>query len=481
MRAAQPCGILWYVSMISTHDNGGTPSELRPLNLDLIRKYSIAGPRYTSYPPATVFSPDLASVDIEAALRADAEQGGPVSLYFHLPFCETRCWYCGCNTVITRRRGAADDYLDDLKRELEVSREWIGRRPVTQLHLGGGTPTFLSPEQLNRLAEMIRESFHVPAGAEVSVELDPRRLTRGHISALARLGARRASLGVQDTNRQVQMAINRFQPHEMNSQAVEWLRGEGFQSINFDLIFGLPLQTVETFSRTIEDVLALSPDRLSVFSYAHVPWIKPAQKIFEDRGQLPDAETKLALFALAHEKLTTAGFVDIGLDHFAKPDDELAVALRERTLHRNFQGYSTRAGASLYAFGVSAISSTPDIYRQNVKDLVSYKQMLQAGRLPTERGYRLTDEDKIRREVVMAIMCDRRLEFKEASRRTGVDIQAHFRAELECLSDLETDGILQRNSEGLTVLPDGVPLLRVVAMRFDGTLGRTAGRHAKVI
>ncbi|WP_404425173.1 oxygen-independent coproporphyrinogen III oxidase [Nibricoccus sp. IMCC34717] len=466
--------------MISTHDSGPAPVP-RALNLDLIRKYSIAGPRYTSYPPATVFSPDLASVDVDGALREDAAKGGPISIYFHLPFCETRCWYCGCNTVITRRRGAADEYLDDLAREIELSRPLVAGRPVTQLHLGGGTPTFLTPEQLDRLTTMVKGTFTIAPEAEISVELDPRRLTREHVLALGRLGARRASIGVQDTNRQVQLAINRFQPHELNQQVVRWLRDEGFQSINVDLIYGLPLQTTETFAQTIDDVLGLSPDRLSVFSYAHVPWIKPAQKIFEDRGQLPDAEMKLALFALAHERLTGAGFVDIGLDHFAKPGDELAVALRDRTLHRNFQGYSTRAGATLYAYGVSAISQTPDIYSQNVKDLVSYRASLTAGRMPVERGYRLTAEDKIRREVVMGIMCDRGLDFAAVGARTGVDVRAHFARELAELSDLEADGILKVDTEGLTVLPEGVPLLRVVAMRFDATLGRTGGRHAKVI
>ncbi|OAM89611.1 oxygen-independent coproporphyrinogen III oxidase [Termitidicoccus mucosus] len=453
-------------------------------NLDLIRKYSMAAPRYTSYPPATRFTADLAPLDLDDAIRADNAPGaGPLSLYFHLPFCETRCWYCGCTTIITRRAGAASEYLDLLEREIALTAGRIDTgRPVVQLHLGGGTPTFLQPDEIRRLAAMVRSRFEYAPDAEISVEIDPRRLTRDHIRALAELGATRASLGVQDTDRRVQLAIHRHQPNALNQQAVAWLRSEGFRSINLDLIYGLPLQTRESFARTLDDVLTLGPDRLSVFSYAHVPWIKPAQKIFEDRGQLPDPEEKLAMFALAHERLTRAGFIDIGLDHFARPDDELARAQRAGTLHRNFQGYSTHAGASLYGFGLSSISQTADTYRQNTKDMIAYQAALAGGRLPVERGLRLDEEDRRRRAIIMRVMCERRLDYARLSDELGVDFEKAYAAELATFGDLIADGIVTMDDASLRVTPAGAPLLRVVAMRFDTTLPAAPARqHAKVI
>lgn len=461
-----------------------SPPRPAPLDLDLIRKYSVPGPRYTSYPPATKFTADLDRSRVIDAIDEDNAPGaGPISLYFHLPFCETRCWFCGCNTVITKRRDSAAEYLDDLAREMRLTAARMDcTRPVTQIHLGGGTPTFFPPDELRRLGALIREIFPVRADdCEFSVEIDPRRLTEDHVHALREIGANRASLGVQDTNPRVQLAIHRFQPQSVNQQAFDWLRAGGFRSINVDLIFGLPLQTAETFARTIDDVLTLSPDRLSVFSYAHVPWIKPAQKIFDDREQLPDAEAKLAMFAIAHEKLTGAGYVDIGLDHFARPDDELAVALREGTLHRNFQGYSTRGGASLYSFGISSISSTAGTYRQNVKTLDAWRAALDAGQLPVERGLRLTDEDARRRTIIMRLMCDRRLNFAALSRTLGVDFEATYAGEIASLDDLVADGLVERTPAGIAVTRIGVPLLRVVAMRFDPLLSAGPREHSRTI
>ncbi|HET7536436.1 MAG TPA: oxygen-independent coproporphyrinogen III oxidase, partial [Candidatus Didemnitutus sp.] len=440
------------------------PPTSAPLDLDLIRKYSVPGPRYTSYPPATQFTGEIAPLHLDEAIADDNQRGGPLSLYFHLPFCETRCWFCGCNTVITRRRESAGEYLDDLVREMKLIAARVNRsRPVTQIHLGGGTPTFFPPEELRRLGRVIRENFTVPESCEFSVEIDPRRLTEDHVAALQEIGANRASLGVQDTNPRVQLAIHRVQPHRMNQAAFQWLRAAGFRSINVDLIYGLPLQTPETYAHTIEDVLGLGPDRLSVFSYAHVPWIKPAQKIFDDRDQLPGAEAKLAMFATAHEKLTGAGYLDIGLDHFARPDDELAVALREGTLHRNFQGYSTRADAALYGFGISSISSTATTYRQNFKTMPEWKAALDRGELPIERGLRLSIEDQRRRTVIMRLMCDRKLDFAALSTALHVDFIRHFASELDALKPLELDGLLTISSEGLEVTRVGVPLLRVIA------------------
>jgi oxygen-independent coproporphyrinogen III oxidase len=455
-----------------------------PVDLDLIRKYSIPGPRYTSYPPATQFTTELDTLDLDASIAADnAHSSDPLSLYFHLPFCETRCWFCGCNTVITRRRESASEYLDDLARELRLTAAQIdSSRPVAQIHLGGGTPTFFPPDELRRLGALVRNYFvNISPGVEFGVEVDPRRLTQEHVLALREIGANRASLGVQDTNPRVQLAIHRHQPHRLNEQTMGWLRSVGFKSINVDLIFGLPLQTPESFAQTIDDVLALNPDRLSVFSYAHVPWIKPAQKIFDDREQLPGADEKLAMFAVAHEKLTAAGYIDIGLDHFAKPDDELAVALREGTLHRNFQGYSTRGGASLYSFGISSISATADTYRQNYKSVTDWRAALDAGRLPVERGLRLSTEDRRRREIIMRLMCERRLDFAVLSKSLGVDFESTYAAELASLADLETDGLVTRTPGRVEVTRRGTPLLRVVAMRFDATLSGGPRKHSRTI
>lgn len=457
-------------------------APIRSLNLDLIRKYSIPGPRYTSYPPATKFTSELTALGLEEAILEDNRTNGPLSLYFHLPFCESRCWFCGCNTVITRRRESAGEYLTYLAREMWLTAARMNRaRAVTQIHLGGGTPTFFPPDELRRLGGLIRENFGTTSGAEFSVEIDPRRLTREHVTALREIGANRASLGVQDTNPRVQLAIHRFQPQSQNEQAFAWLREQGFKSINIDLIFGLPLQTPDSFAKTIDDVLSLNPDRLSVFSYAHVPWIKPAQKIFDDREQLPDAEAKLAMFAVAHEKLTAAGYVDIGLDHFAKPDDELAIALREGTLHRNFQGYSTRGGASLYSFGISSISSTADTYRQNFKTLDAWQAALDAGQLPVERGMRLSAEDTRRRTIIMRLMCDRRLDFKALSPTLGLDFTSQYAKEIRSLGDLEADGLVRRTATGIEVTRVGVPLLRVVATRFDPMLSARPREHSRAI
>jgi len=453
------------------------------LDLNLIRKYSIPGPRYTSYPPATKFTADLASLRLDDAMAEDNRAGaGPLSLYFHLPFCETLCWFCGCNTVITKRRSSAAEYLDDLAREMRLVAGQIDRaRPVTQIHFGGGTPTFFPPAELRRLGALIRELFTIAADCEFSVEIDPRRLTQEHVLALRDIGARRASLGVQDTNPEVQLAIHRVQPQAQNVTAFQWLRAAGFTSINVDLIYGLPLQTPDSFARTIADVLTLGPDRLSVFSYAHVPWIKPSQKIFADRAQLIGPEEKLAMFAVSHRLLTAAGYIDIGLDHFARPDDELAVALREGTLHRNFQGYSTQSGASLYAFGISAISSTPDSYRQNYKTLEEWRTALDAGRLPIERGLRLTKEDERRRTIIMRIMCDRALDYRAMSAKLGLDFPATYAAEIASLADLEQDGLVRRTAAGIEVTRVGVPLLRVIAMRFDATFDATAAQHSRTV
>jgi oxygen-independent coproporphyrinogen-3 oxidase len=467
--------------MISPHE-AGTPSAVptAALDLDLIRKYAVPGPRYTSYPPANKFAEDKGTLDISGSLAADnADPTRPLSLYFHLPFCESRCWYCGCTTIITRRKDWAFDYLKDLSAEVELYLPHLNReRPVNQLHFGGGTPTFFEPDALRRLGELIHGKFNFTPDAELSVEIDPRCATREHVQALRDLGINRASLGIQDTNPVVQHAIHRIQPHTMNRDVVWELREAGIQSINLDLIYGLPMQTPDSVERTLDDVMQLKPDRLSVFSYAHVPWIKPAQRIFDQRGQMPPPEAKLAMFDRMRSRLLAEGYVDIGLDHFARPDDELAVALREGTLQRNFQGYSTRPGASLYSFGISSISATPTSYRQNFKSLVDYRHMLAKGELPIERGYRLNDEDLRRRRIIMDIMCTRGLDFAALSRAFGCDFTATYADELVGLRQMENDGLVRVDGDHLTVLPAGEPLLRVIAMAFDETLDPAVRAHA---
>ncbi|MGZ8940541.1 MAG: oxygen-independent coproporphyrinogen III oxidase, partial [Limisphaerales bacterium] len=368
------------------------------VNLDLVRKYNQPGPRYTSYPPATRFAaPFSTEVLMERIEKNNQTEARDLSLYFHLPFCKSLCWYCGCNTIITTQQGQSAAYLDLIARELDLVKARLNpKRKVVQMHFGGGTPTFLLPEELWRLGEMIHDKFEFADDVEFGVEIDPRRLTLEHVKALKAIGCNRVSLGVQDHNPAVQVAVHRIQPKEMTAQAIAWMRETGINLINIDLIYGLPHQTPETFAKTLDEVIEFRPDRLAVFSYAHVPWIKPSQKLLQTDA-LPTAETKLDLLKLTIEKLTRDNqFVYIGMDHFARPEDELAVAQKNKTLQRNFQGYSTRGDADIYSFGISSISQAEGAYWQNHKDLGVYKEALARGEFPIERGYFLNEEDTLR-------------------------------------------------------------------------------------
>src|SRR5215471_14638295 len=382
------------------------------IDLALVEKYNVAGPRYTSYPPATKFTGELAWPELAERILQNNQHERDLSLYFHIPFCETLCWFCGCTTVITLNHRQGQTYIDYLEKEVrQMSTLLNPRRKAVQLHWGGGSPTFLQPDEIRKLGEVIRRHFTFSDDIEVGVEIDPRRLTRDHVVALREAGFNRASFGVQDFDPQVQQAVHRVQPRDMTEQALNWARELGFTSVNFDLIYGLPHQTVESFNRTLDTVLSLQPDRLAVFSYAHVPWVKPAQKILEQKV-LPSAEVKLQLLKTVIERLTeNERYVYIGMDHFAKPGDELAVALRRKQLQRNFQGYSTRGGADIYAFGMSSISQIADAYWQNEKDLQKYYSVLDVGKVPLARGYVVSDEDKIRRETIMRVMCDFSLDY----------------------------------------------------------------------
>jgi len=451
--------------------------------LELVRKYNIPGPRYTSYPTAPQFSESIDRAALLTELAQDNQDAtSPLSLYFHLPFCETLCWYCGCTTVITKRLSSAGEYVGWLEKELALTAPLLNTaRPVTQLHFGGGTPTFLPPAEIDRLAAAIHRHFKFSPDSENSVEIDPRRLTKEHVQAFRRLGCNRASLGVQDTNPEVQLAVHRWQPLAQTAQAIAWLREAGFQSVSLDLIYGLPLQTPESFTKTLDEIIALNPDRLAVFSYAHVPWIKPAQKIFDDRQQLPTTEAKLTMLMTAVARLTAAGYVQIGMDHFARPDDELAVAFADGTLHRNFQGYTTRAGASLYGFGMSSISETDGAFRQNHKELPDYIAALEAGRLPIERGYLLSPDDRRRRAIISDVMCGRGLDFAGLSRRLKLDFAATYGTELAALADLAADGLLVRYADRVEITELGRLFLRIIAMRFDAHLTTRPGGFSKTV
>jgi oxygen-independent coproporphyrinogen-3 oxidase len=448
------------------------------VNLDLVKKYNVPGPRYTSYPPATQFTHALTWPELFEKIAANNRTGRGLSLYFHIPFCETLCWFCGCTTVITNNHGQARSYLDHLEKEVTRMALLVDpKREVVQLHWGGGSPTFLQPNEIRRLGQIIRKRFKLSKNVEASVEIDPRRLTRDHILALREAGFNRASLGVQDFDPQVQEAIHRIQPRDMTQRVLDWARELGFGSVNFDLIYGLPHQTVESFNRTLDAVVEMAPDRLAVFSYAHVPWIKPAQKILEQRV-LPTPETKLELLKIVIERLTESSrYVYIGMDHFARPTDELVAAQRNKTLQRNFQGYSTRGNADIYAFGMSAISQTQDMYWQNEKELPAYYAALDAGNSPFPRSYILTEEDKIRRETIRRVMCHLSLDYAAMSRDLGIPFEEHFASELAALEPFEEDGLVRRFTGGLEVTDTGRLFIRNIAMCFDNTLGPAKERR----
>jgi oxygen-independent coproporphyrinogen-3 oxidase len=453
------------------------------VDVDLVQKYNVAGPRYTSYPPATKFSESLTWPLLAERILENNRTEGDLSLYFHIPFCETLCWFCGCTTVITNNHGMGQAYIDHLEEEMSrMSTLLNSRRKVVQLHWGGGSPTFLAPEEIRRLGGLIRKHFTFAEDFEAGVEIDPRRITRDHVVALREAGFNRASFGVQDFDPKVQEAVHRIQPRDLTEQVLNWAREAGFGSVNFDLIYGLPFQSVESFERTLDTVLELSPDRLAVFSYAHVPWVKPAQKILEQKI-LPSAEEKLQLLKAVIERLTQNDrYVYVGMDHFARPEDELAVAQRQKQLRRNFQGYSTRAGADIYSFGMSAISQIPDVYWQNEKELPNYYAALDAGNTPLARGYVMTEEDKVRRETIMRVMCDLSLDYASMSQRLGLDFSAHFETEIERLGAFEADGLIRRSATGLEITNTGRLFIRNIAMCFDNTLEPAGDRkHSRTI
>lgn len=456
-------------------------SHARPLSplpsAELIRRHDGNGPRYTSYPTAMQFTPAHdAAEHAAAAQRSAAAIGAPLSLYVHVPFCESPCFYCGCNRIITRDHTLGDTYVERLIREAALQAALLPGRPsVEQLHFGGGTPTFLSIAQLQRLLDGLDAHLQLArdASREYSIEIDPRSITPARLAELARLGFNRASFGIQDFDAAVQDAVNRRQAYAEVAALIEAARAAGFESLSADLIYGLPKQTLAGFARTLDQVIALRPDRISTYAYAHVPERFKAQRQIRI-DELPDGETRLALLNLSIERLLAAGYQYIGMDHFALPQDELARALRDGSLHRNFQGYATRAGLDLIGLGVSAISSIGDSYGQNARSLADWNAAIDAGRLAIDRGLLLTAEDRLRRDVIAALMCEGRLRFADIEAVHEIDFRRHFVAELARFDAMAADGLVVIDHSGITVTPTGRYLLRAIAMPFDAYLSPAA-------
>ncbi|MGD9486479.1 MAG: oxygen-independent coproporphyrinogen III oxidase [Calditrichaceae bacterium] len=448
----------------------------KSLNLDialeLLKKYDRPGPRYTSYPTAPHFHEGFGSKEFEEEIIQTNEVGqdGDLSLYFHLPFCQSLCYYCACNVIITHSSDRKASYVEYLKREIDaVSSRINPNRKVVQLHWGGGTPTYLSAEQIEDIAMYIRDHFNFATDAEVSIEVDPRALTPAHLPVLRKVGFNRISMGVQDFDPKVQEAVNRIQPEEMTRGVIQESRDLGFDSINVDLIYGLPFQTVDTFVKSVDKIIKISPDRLAVFNYAHVPWMKKHQNIIQPET-LPSAGEKLSILKMVIEKLTGAGYVMIGMDHFAKPADELSVALKEKTLYRNFQGYTTRAGAEVYAMGITSISQLHNVYAQNVKTTKEYEEMIDDGKLPVSLGYRLNDDDQVRRHVITELMCNNVVEKAEVNKKYGIDFDSYFADSIAQLDEFVNDGLISLQPDRIQVHENGRLVVRNIAMAFDAYL-----------
>ena len=442
------------------------------VDLSLLRKYDRPGPRYTSYPTAPLFTETFTAEDFRDEIRSTNTPAttSDVSLYFHFPFCDTLCYFCGCTMMVTRDRSRIEEYNRYLGKEMDLIAPSIGEhRRVVQLHWGGGTPTHLSPEQIVSIGRTIRSSFRLDPGAEMSVEVDPRELRREHLEALREVGFTRMSMGVQDFDPAVQEAVNRVQPESMTAEVYGWARALNFTSVNMDLIYGLPFQRPETFERTLRRTIEFGPERIAVFNYAHVPWLKPHQKLIKE-SDLPTPDQKLELLKMAIELFCANGYEYIGMDHFARPTDELAVAQKQKTLYRNFQGYSTKADADLYGFGMSSISHFATVYAQNTKVLPDYYRALDAGRLATRVGYRMTDDDRLRKHVIMRLMCDLELDVRAVEEKFGIDFAATFASSLKALAPLEADGLVEITQDRIKIAGTGRLLLRNIAMCFDAYL-----------
>jgi oxygen-independent coproporphyrinogen-3 oxidase len=456
------------------------------LSDELLRRFDTPGPRYTSYPTADRFHGGFTTSMVEEALRERAAAGralGPLSVYVHIPFCESVCYYCACNKVVTRHHERAAEYLAALDAEIGlVARSLGSEQRVSQLHFGGGTPTFLSDAELERVMLTLHRAFDIVADAELSIEVDPRTVTPARLAHLRALGFNRASFGIQDFDADVQKAVHRVQPFESVRDLVASARRLGFESINADLIYGLPLQTSASFARTVEQIGSLRPDRIALYAYAHLPQrFKPQRRIVA--AELPDGARRVAMLGSAVRGFLERGYMHVGMDHFALPDDALAVAKREGRLQRNFQGYSTQPDCDLVAFGVSAIGRIGARYHQNAKTLPEYYEALAGGRLPVVRGLALDADDLLRRDVIMALMCQGRLDFAALERSHGVDVAARFATELAALEPLVEAGLVERDADAIRVTTPGWYVVRAIAMVFDRYLqgDRARDRFSRIL
>jgi len=433
---------------------------------DFVNRYNRPGPRYTSYPTAPVWVDTFGPADQEAAMASADRKGSPVSLYMHLPFCESLCLFCACNVIIQKDKRVTPPYLAVLKKEIDRVAQGVSRnRQVIQLHWGGGTPTYLSPEQIEELFTHARERFSFSPDAEIGVEIDPRVTTPAHLETLRRMGFNRLSMGVQDFKEEVQKAIHRIQPFDETRELIGNARGLGFDSINVDLIYGLPYQTADSFAHTVDQIVEISPDRIAMFSYAHVPWLKKQQGSFV--GHLPEGMQKFAIFRSGLLKFLEAGYLYIGMDHFAKENDELAVSQRNRTLHRNFQGYTTKAGADLYGMGISAISAIQGTYAQNFRDIPTWERAIEERGIATMRGYRLSEDDLVRREVVSRLLCHTVILKNEISGQFGIHFDEYFARELDRLKTPQEDGLVIMDHAEIRATWLGRIFIRNLAMVFD--------------
>ena len=439
--------------------------ELR-VSEDFLTRYNRPGPRYTSYPTAPVWSDSFGPADLEKVHEEAERAKTPLSLYMHIPFCESLCLFCACNVIIQKDKAVAPPYLGVLKNELaRVSRSVSRQRPVVQFHWGGGTPTYLTPAQIEDLFGSTRDHFTFASDAEIGIEVDPRVTSRQHLETLRNLGFNRLSMGIQDFHADVQKAIHRIQPFELTRDLIQAARALGFESINVDLIYGLPYQTEETFSHTVDQILELTPDRVALFSYAHVPWLKKQQGSFA--AHLPEGMQKFEIFRTGLLKFLDAGYLYIGMDHFAKPGDELAISQQKRTLHRNFQGYTTKAGADLYGMGITAISGIQNAYAQNYRDIPSWEKAVSERGLATMRGYHLSADDRLRRAVISRLLCHTVVLKDEVSREFGIDFDQYFVEELRRLEASREDGLVLLNRDEILTTWLGRIFIRNLAMVFD--------------
>jgi oxygen-independent coproporphyrinogen III oxidase len=446
---------------------------------ELAAKYDLRVPRYTSYPTAPHFTPAVGAKQYGTWL-AELPADTPLSLYLHIAYCAEMCWFCGCHTKITRQYAPVADYMTCLWREIEMVAERLPQRmSASHIHFGGGSPTILTPEDFVATVDRLRQHFLLSEGAEIAVELDPRTADEDYVRAMAGCGVTRASIGQQDFNPKVQQAINRIQPYEVTARVIDWLRRFGVAEINMDLVYGLPYQTAESLIETVDLAVGFTPRRIALFGYAHVPWMKKHQRLIPEDA-LPDIAERWRQYDTAAARLVSHGYVQVGLDHFAQPDDEMAKALRARKLHRNFQGYTTDAAATLVGFGASGIGSLPQGYVANEGAIHTYKQLVRKGSLATVRGVAVSSDDLLRRALIERLMCDLALDVEAVCARFGAD-PSQFDAELDSLAGLEKDGLLVRSGRRLTITDEGRPLVRAACAAFDRYLQVGEARHSKAV